>query len=240
MSEKQIEAIVLSSAFRTGGDIENPTWILSSQINNIVGIKVKNSMIPLSVYTFDNRNNKMYIVENNDGITLTCTIPEGIYTSSTLPAVLKTSLEAVGALTYSITYSAISNKISYSSGATPFKFVSGYTNAYYELGLTTADLDASATSITSSEVIDLSGVKQIHIVSNLNCMKVVGQSYNVLGSITTEEVQNTVSSSQDDSGDYVQTYISSLSEVSISLYDDRFRRLVPKKDYSLTLNFLTI
>ena len=233
-----INSIHFQTSFRSGGNLTNPSFILNDTLNDIVGVKVKSAMIPLSFYTFDTRNQYIYFVEGS-GSTLTAIIPSGIYTSSTLPAVLQTAMNgAVGAtLTYTITYSAVSNKLTFTASLSTLKFVSGANNAYYELGIISTDLNAPSLSITPSQTIDLSGVKVINFVSNISGVQVINKNFNVLCSIICEDSQNSIQAFRDDGNDYINTNISSLSDLHFNLYDEFFRVLTPLKDFSITVNF---
>lgn len=235
--EWELQSVCCNTEFRTTGTKANPSFIMNCAINNIKAVKIKTCMMPLTFYTIDERNNKIYFEENNDGITLTATLNSGIYTSSTISAEIKSALDNAGALTYTVSYSATTNKLTISS--TNFKFKDGIANAYYEMGITNDDINVPSSVFSPSEVIDLSGVKCINVVSNINAIRVLGKSYSILGSIVAEEFQNEISTFQDDGQDYVNCNISALSDISFNLYDHRFRQITPQKDYSITINFLT-
>ena len=51
--------------------------------------------IPISWHIVNNTNNKIYF-EETEGVTLTATIANGNYNSSTLPLAIKTALQATG------------------------------------------------------------------------------------------------------------------------------------------------
>jgi hypothetical protein len=235
--EYETKSVQFSSSNRTSGSLSNPSFLLREQIHNIVGVKLKSAMIPLSFYTFDTHNNKIYLVEDTDPV-VECTISPGLYTSSTISSAIKTALEAGGAGTYTISYSATTNKINIQC-ATQFKFLDGVNNAYYEMGITSSDLNSFSTNFTPSQVIDLSGPKIIHLVSNIGATKVVGKNYNVLASVICEEDALSISSFEDFSNDYVGVRFSTLSDLQLNLYDEFFRVITPYRDYSITINFLT-
>ena len=233
----EIKSINFNSAFRNSGSISNPSWILNEPVNNCVGIKLKSAMIPLSFYTFDNFNNRIYLVEDSNPVVL-CQIPIGNYTSSTIATALKNALEEIGVNTYTVSYSSLTNKINITC-ATQFKFLSGDFNCYDELGITSNDLNAFSTNFTPSLVVDFSGVKVINLVSNIGATAVINRNYKLLGSVICEEDNLSISSFIDDSADYINISNKNVNELQISLYDERFRPLISYKDYSLTVYFLT-
>ena len=235
-SDYEIKSFNFNSAFRNAGSLSNPSFILNESINNCVGVKVKNAVIPLSFYTFDTYNNKLYLVEDTNDV-VEVSIPIGNYTSSTISSALKTALELAGSGTYTVSYSVLTNKINIQC-ATQFKFLSGSNDAYNELGITNEDVNAFSTNFTPSEVVDFSGVKTIHLVSNIGATKCVNQNYNILCSVITEEDNLSISSYEDNSADYINIKNSQISDFQISLYDERFRQLKPYKDFSLTVYFL--
>jgi hypothetical protein len=235
-SEYEIKSLHFNTAFRNSGSLSNPSFILNEPVNNLVAVKVKNCVMPLAYYTFDNHNNKLYLVEDTDPV-VEVSILKGNYSSSTISAALKTALELSGALTYTVSYSSLTNKINITS-ATQFKFLSGNSDAYYELGITTTDLNAFSVDFTPSEVIDLSGPKIVHLVSNVGITKCVNQNYNILCSVITEEDNLSISSYEDNSSDYINVRNQQLTDFQISVYDDRLRALTPHKDFNLTVYFL--
>lgn len=240
-SELEVSSISLSTLFRNDGSLSNPLFILPKPIDKIRGFKVKSAMVPMSFYTFDTHNNKIYFTESDSGSTVrTATIPVGNYSSSTLPFAIKTAMDLVsGSKTYTVTFDSLINKITATISSVTYKYMSGINNAYYELGIISSDINSYSATVIPSQTIDLSGPKIIHLVSNIKGILAVGKQFNILASIITEEANNTISSFVDDSQDYISTNIDSLSDISISLYDDLFRPMRVNKDFTITVNFLT-
>lgn len=240
-SEYEIRSICLNSQFRSSGLLQNPSFVMGGDtLSNIVALKLKNACIPLTFYTIDDRNNKIYFAEDVGGSeTLIGTIPDGHYTSSTFPAAIKAAMDAVGSNTYTVSFATLTSLLTITSSDTDFKFLDGVDNCNYEMGLVSDDLNSFAASIIPSEVIDLSGVKVINLVSNIKAVKVVGQNYNILASIICEEETGSISQFQDDSSDYILSYIENLDTIDLSFYDERMRKLIPRKDYSISIYFLT-
>lgn len=69
---------------------------MQKEIVEIHSLKVKSALIPLSFYTVDSRNNKLYFVEQATGTLRTATITTGNYNSSTISAVIKSALDTEG------------------------------------------------------------------------------------------------------------------------------------------------
>jgi len=233
----EIQSLQLSTFLRSAGTLNNPSWVISA-IDNIKAVKVKNCLMPLAVYVIDSRNCNVYFVEQaTNTITRTCVLSFGNYTGSTLATELSSKITAAGTGLYSVAYASVSNTLTISNMAN-FKIVSGNNNANYEIGFENST-GIYNTSIIGANQVDLSGVKTIHLVSNIGGIVVVGKNFNILASINVEEVVSTVSLHTDDSSDYINFQTQSLSEISLILYDERFRPINPSKDFSLNINFLT-
>ena len=72
-------------------------------------------------------------------------------------------MTSAGTATYTATVSTSANLITISSSKA-FKILTASNNIYYEIGYNTSS--AFATSQTASKIYDLSGLKQIHVVSS--------------------------------------------------------------------------
>lgn len=124
-----------------------------------------------TLYTFDTSNNKIYFQENA-GIAATATITPGVYDITTLPAQIKTQMEAVSpnVRTYTITYSSSTMKFTIAVSAGTFQFLFGTnttSSAAQRLGWSTYKItatdDTKAASLTSPYLIDLAYPLQIAI-----------------------------------------------------------------------------
>ncbi len=240
--EREYVSINLNTKFANNfgrsGYLTEPVWYLPEAIDKISAVKLKNFTCPLSVYTIDGRNNKLTLIQSDStSNNRVVTLPSSNYTGLSLATQLTTLLNSAGTYTYSVDYNTSgTNTIFISATGGTFAFADTANNAYIELGLNNLLADYSASK--TSETLDLSGVSQIHLVSNVAGTSVVNQNYKILATITTEESPLDVSYYQDDSNDYINSNIPSLSEVTVRLYDNQFRRITPTKDYSMTINFV--
>jgi len=230
----KIKVFSLNSFFRRSGESINGC---NYEINesDIIGYKVKSAVIPIDIYTIDSRNNKVYI---DDGTAYTATIASGFYNSTTILVALKTALDATAsALVFTCTYNSVTNKITISATGS-FSVKTGVNNAYYELGITTADLNISAASLTPTTGIDLSGLKVIYVYSNLNGVDIVNSNSKCLLSIPIDEQSADVVIFKDDSSDYIGLNNVAVNSMNFILYDERNRSIQLSKDYIFTLALL--
>lgn len=218
--------------------LTEPSWYLPEAIHDITSVKLKSFTIPLSVYTIDSRNNKLQFIEaGSTSSNRVITLPSSNYSGITLASQLTSALNSVGSYTYAVNYTTSgTNVLSFSATGGSFAFTSIANDAYYECGLDT-QLDTLSTTKTS-DTIDLSGVNTIHLVSNVGACDVINQDFKILATIPVEESPLAVSQFQDDSNDYINCNIPSLAEVRFRLYDARFRRITPTKDFNATVNFI--
>jgi hypothetical protein len=236
-----VSSYIFNSTFRNSGTISAPTFIIEPALQDISSYKIKSAKIPLSVPIIDGRNNKLYIQETGGSI-LTATIASGNYNANTITSAVQTAINAVMSTQANVSYSAVDNKIIISNGTGPsFKFVenslplygASSRHAYYELGLLD-DVDVWGTSHTTANI-DLSGVNELHIVSNFGNSSVVNRNLNLLGTINVEEENLSVSTHEDHSNDFIESNTNTLSYLSMSFVDGRYRPITLDKDFSINL-----
>lgn len=244
MTDSELISLNFSSQFRNNGSLSDPEFVFYEDINNINSLKLRNFCAPLTISLFDSRNNRIYYRETTSGTLISATITSGNYVmsgnaSNSILTQLKSVLEtnSPNTWTYNVSYSDITNKITVSTTNGNFALFDGINNAYYELGFDTNNLGNYSSSITGNEPIDLSGLKILHIVSNIATTRVFNKQFNILASIILEEENLSISSYDDQSSDYVKSNLKSLSSLRLSFYDERFRKLTINKDYSLSINF---
>jgi hypothetical protein len=160
---------LVSSSQRNVGD---PVYNFHIQSNNPMfwrenQYELQQVSLTNTLYTFDSSNNKVYFVENVGLATNTATITPGVYDSTTLPAQLKTQMDAASAATgntrtYTITYSSSTMKLTVAGSAGTFKFTfatNTSNSAAQRLGWSTYNIaavdDTLAASIVSPYIIDL-------------------------------------------------------------------------------------
>jgi len=161
--------VFISSAERNSGDSVYDFRLFANNILFWQGYKYELQDIYLAntQYTFDSSNNKIYFAENTGLALNTATITPGTYDSSTLPAQIKTQMDAASIATgntrtYTITYSASTLKFTVTGSAGTFKFMFGSNtsnSAAQRLGWSTYNIagadDTLAAAITSPYLIDL-------------------------------------------------------------------------------------
>lgn len=232
-----IKSYNLNTNFSDNQSKTIPRWTFSENLIGIKGLKIKNAMIPLTLNNIDTYNNVISITETISATTYanTITLPVGQYNSSNIKTQLQTSMNSLGNLYYTVGFNTFGNALTISNSTGTFSINSVGNNAYDELGFGYVTVQTNYT--TSS--IDLSGIKQLNVVSNLNAVNVVGQNYSILCSIPIEESLNTISTFTDDGNDYVEIDREELCNVELSLRDEVFRPINCNKDWNITINFLT-
>lgn len=152
--------IYLNTKDRVSGTNTNGTFILSQSelSSHKYGISLESAVIPNLEYPVNRSNNNIYFKENG-GATLVATIPQGVYNASELSAELKSALEAVGALTYTIIYVDTTKKYSFNVGiGNTIQFVSGQNSINNVIGFPETGSDVLS-SITSQYPVRLDGIE---------------------------------------------------------------------------------
>ena len=224
----EIKAIHLQTEKRSGGDVSSPSWILDTTLLDCQSIKVKRATIPNSFYTIDTRNNKLYLTVGTNPSTLT--IASGYYNDITMQLALSTALTGG----YTVGLNTVGNFFTVSHTANSFRFTTGDNNINYELGINTQ----TNSTQQNFEQMDLSGVKNVIMVSNISTTDIVGDSKKVLANIPCPIASKQILQFSDDSSDYVDLSGENLNEVSLRLLDERLRPLSVTKDWSCTLYIL--
>jgi hypothetical protein len=114
-----IYEVIVDSKDRNYTNYPNPNYYivdLDQTYKDVVSIELISSIVPKSQYIINSNNNTIYF--NEGGSDLTATITEGNYTISTLLAALKSSMDTVGGLTYTLTNDTLTNKITISATGT--------------------------------------------------------------------------------------------------------------------------
>lgn len=115
--------------------------------------------IPITCYTIDGINNTF--VFNEGGSNLTATLLQGYYTNSTILTELQARMNAVGALTYTVSFSNLTQKITISATG-PFSIRMSGINS--PLGFTADTPSAASHSATS--LLSLDRLDALHIDIN--------------------------------------------------------------------------
>jgi hypothetical protein len=237
--QNSIKSLQLNTIFADNTDLSNPVWTIQPNINAIEGFKVKNVCIPLTSYNIDTYNNKISIFEkitsNSNTQSNVVTIPIGNYNSLNIGGALTTALNSQGTLNMTCNFSTLSNLLNFNSTTGTFYFQPITNHAYYELGITSGT--NLVTSYTAANCLDLSGIKLLNLQTNsLDGTDIVGNNNRIICSIPVEESVNTISTFTDDSGDYIDSNIHSISQISVNLKDQYYRDVVTRNHWSFTLN----
>ena len=214
--------------------LSRPVWS-NIQIDDCVAYRLKNAVIPLSIPTFDSRNNIISITETTGSAT-TIGITAGFYDVSTLASSLENILNASSLnFTYDVTYSSLTNKLTINNTSGNFCFNSVANNSYYELGI--ESIGTYTTQQNMSSQIDISGVKCINLISNIGQNEIIGTNKKLLESIVCDESNLDVATYENHSGEYYQLDQTNIDTLYVQLEDERGRTITPNKDFTLSLSF---
>lgn len=241
MSTGYNSQITLSTIYSTGSNT-SPIWFLNNPLFNVQSVKISQAILSNEFYNIDSRNNNLSFFNNRAGTTTSnlLTITPGNYTASGLATQLTTQLNtAVGAGTYSVSYSSVTGKITIDNTTTGnfMKPLATNGDCYYELGITSTQLNVTSGSLVGNAVVDCSGVKCINLISNSfgDIAKMANSNYSIIGTVPVHNgflgIENYENSNKE-----LSCNISSLYSIGFLLYDERMRQLTVNKDYQITLS----
>lgn len=168
--------------------IESHPW--ESILISLISFQMPNSM-----YIINSTNNKLVLTFDGYG-DITLTSPDSNYTADQLADWVTDEMSAylgdVGTVVCTFSYNTL--KFTISSTTTNF-YISSDTTIYYEMGFTD-DMDgASASTITSSDTLDLSGPYNIYVkMNNLNIGNLVSNNTisNCIAQIPIDSIQGDI------------------------------------------------
>jgi hypothetical protein len=236
----RVQKITLDTRYSINSSTDTPVWLLNSnsQVDQLTGFQCGNFCGVNSIYNIDSRNNKISLYEhlNTTGSTRVLTIPEGEYTIDTLQTELLTQLNGTSG-SYNVTSGNLDHRMVFSKTSGSFSFQSVPKDMYYELGLNSTQVGATiANSITAGSSYDLSGIKKINVVSSsfgLNYCDTPGNNFNTILSIPVQDAYGSAIYSPQQSDLMITSDARNVNNVSISLYDERYRYLSNMRDWSL-------
>ena len=185
--------IYVNSARRQSGETISNFTIPLQEINNIVGVQVKDYIFANSIYTINPTNNILkwtefsYVDEKSEfhsAVTRSIAIPVSYYNATELANIVQAELNAYSDLTYTVSYDTSSNtyKIEMTGHTTDFfiesvknciNTVLGFTDSYKN-----PFVDASPNGtgtygngldyLISARVADLSVYKSLYVHSNIS------------------------------------------------------------------------
>lgn len=115
-------------------------------------------------FIIDATNNKIDFKESGGGGELTATLTSGVFTPTTLAAEIKTQMEAVGAETYTISFSAVTGQWTIATGGT---FLSILTSSGTNTAVSTGPSIGFGVSSDFTGAITYTGFVAIHTEENL-------------------------------------------------------------------------
>jgi len=125
--ESEVYRIVSHTASQTGFTFDSPYAQSTNATASYRAIKLDYELVT-DVMEINEDNNKISFTEATAGTELTATLTVGVYTPSALATEVKTALDAAGASTYTVTYSALTRKFTLTSD------LSGANNLFSLLG----------------------------------------------------------------------------------------------------------
>lgn len=154
---------VLSSKDKTSGSSHDGVIQLTNNTKLHGKYQLLKCVIPNSFYNVSNLNNKLYVEHSVDGNN-TLTLTNGYYTSSELATELKTQLDSISAVTYTVSFDSLTSKYTFtpSAGNFGFKFTTNTSNSCRKLiGKNAVDDTLGASQISDNNV-DLAPYKVLY------------------------------------------------------------------------------
>jgi hypothetical protein len=129
---------------------------LQRPLTKIKRIGLKSAEIPINFYNIWSPYN-IFQITISTGTTLAITPTEGIYTIASFVTELQSKLQTIGnSLTYSVTYSTLTNKLTISNPNVQFRFTTGaITTLNTLLGFTTSSSYANSVTATYPYILNL-------------------------------------------------------------------------------------
>jgi hypothetical protein len=152
--------VYLNSKNRSSGTVSNFTTKLPVVLENVISIMIRSVDIPITYYVINSTNNTFKF--NGSGLK-TVTITAGNYSANDLATEIQTRMNATAFTGTTVVYSDLTNKFVFTN-AVAFNLVFAANTFAPIIGLT-ADT-ASSTTVTTQNVIDISGTNHIFVVSN--------------------------------------------------------------------------
>lgn len=232
-----IQSYNLSTINSDNSYISSPAFHLVEPIRNPISYQVDSFIGANSFYTIDSRNDSFKFSENDSpGTIREALIPTGNYNITTYLVALKTALDAAGTVVYTVTNNNLINKITISAASKLFNIINS--SGLYESGFIINSTFAA--SHIAPNTFDLSGVKQLNIISNSMgfSSKVVNRNLNVVCSIPIDSAYLGVIYYKNSNPSYIDCKVSEINSFEFNVYDERFRLLSQiDRDWSITLNF---
>lgn len=167
--------IFFNSADRQSGSSHN--FILKYDLRQFYKCDhyyISSLVMPFSYYVINSNNNQLVFLHPTvGGGSTTITVTAGNYSASELVTSIQTSLDAISAGAWTISYDTKTGKFSFSTSATSFGLDATASNSILHnlMGFDKTTYAASTATKTSTNVADLSGPKYIYLKSNALAFK---------------------------------------------------------------------
>lgn len=155
--------------------LNHPLFRFENPLDNVVGLKIIEAVIPCTYYVVNSTNNTFVINNNTNPSTYNITVPPGTYTATSLSSTIKDLITTIAGGVWTVNFNPTNGKYTFSGilfgvpqeinlvfgaigndGATNMRLVLGF-NA----GATTF-----ATNVTSQNVAQVSGPNYLYICSD--------------------------------------------------------------------------
>lgn len=188
------------------------------EANNYSKISLTSVILPNTVYPINSFNNVIVFEEDGNATDFTATLTPGGYTATELATVIKDSMDAAGANTYTVTYDT--NTYKYSIGSTgTFRFTSDST-AGDVLGVDT-EVSSFASSLTSLNPVRLDGSQYVDIICSIPSNNITSDNIPVYKRIPLTVPFGEVLYYKSEFDDWLSLRATNLISLDIRLIDDK-------------------
>lgn len=229
------KSLTFSTINSNNNNPSNPTFYISPSINNIESFCVSQFCGVNTIYNIDNRNNN-FQVEEQGGNLITSSLPVGNYTLSNFTTTLSSALSTNSTTNnYTLINNTVSNILTLTADILPIKVKNTVNHCLYESGFQ----ESSSFNLTqvATKSYDLSGLKQIHLVSgdfgNDSC-KSINSNYNTIATIPITSSYLGVINYQG-SDTFINCKVPELNSITFTCLDERYRVLNDLKDFSVNI-----
>lgn len=151
------QTIVIRSTDRNSGTSTNCEIMVRTDLEGTYTVEHFLMGVDNYIYNVHSGNQTIYFEDSATGAPMSPNITPGIYSATNLATALKTAMDGVSSTTYTINYSATTNKFTFTpaTGTVTFQFASNTANSAHQLcGFHLTDTSAAAT-VTSTYQVEL-------------------------------------------------------------------------------------
>lgn len=200
-------------------DKSKPVWLFETI--PCFRYRVNTVILPLSYDVVNSNNNVINYIDS--GGAHSATIPRGTYSITQFAPAIGSAMTTSGSQTYTVTYDTVTSKLTITAPGT-FQMVGSTSSSYDLLGLNPAVTTAAATSYTSANRYDLSGVKFIMIASTSlrseGILYVGDETFNIVEVLPIKQDLSTVMVITNEfQDDWITSKTNSLTSIDLVLLD---------------------